>query len=63
MICSLKELETAYQWICDLRIKYSPHNDIWDLRRDWGRLKETLFGSYAKRVGKALKKHPRCPSS
>ena len=43
LICSPEDLTTAYQWICDLRVDYSPNNDIWDLRRHWGTLKETLF--------------------
>ena len=43
MICSPENLTTAYQWICELRVDYSPNNDIWDLRRHWGTLRVTLF--------------------
>ena len=43
MICSLEELDVAYSWVCKLRLEYSPHNDIWNLRRHWETLKENLL--------------------
>jgi hypothetical protein len=48
---SLDDLETAFQWVSDLRKDYSPNADIWRLRRDWGDVKHGMLdqlndGSY-----------------
>lgn len=48
---TMEDLESTFQWISDLREKYSPHSDIWYLRRDWEHSKDQLFtrlneGSY-----------------
>ena len=32
---TMDDLEVAFQWICNLRKKYSPNSDVWNLRRDW----------------------------
>jgi len=45
------DLESTFQWISNLRKKYSPSSDIWYLRRDWKHIKEALLdqlndGSY-----------------
>ncbi len=43
-ICSPEDLEVVYAWVCELRKDYSEHSDIWDLRRHWGTVKQSLFG-------------------
>ena len=40
---TLEDLEEAYGWIFKLRKNYSPHSDIWRLRRDWEKTKMTLL--------------------
>ena len=47
----MDDLETAFQWIANLRRDYSPNSDIWNLRRDWENIKDGLLlqlndGSY-----------------
>jgi hypothetical protein len=42
----MDDLETAFQWISNLRKKYSPNNDIWNLRRDWENIKEGLLAQF-----------------
>jgi RNA-directed DNA polymerase len=40
---TLEDLEKAFQWICDLRQRYSANSDIWRLRRDWYTIKHRLL--------------------
>ena len=42
----MDDLETAFQWVSNLRKKYSPNNDIWNLRRDWENIKESLLAQF-----------------
>lgn len=47
----MDDLVSAFQWISNLRKKYSPNSDIWNLRRDWQHVKEEFLaqlndGSY-----------------
>jgi len=28
-------LNTAFEWLCHRRLKYSANSDIWSFRRDW----------------------------
>ena len=42
----MDDLETAFQWISNLRKNYSPNNDIWNLRRDWENIKESLLAHF-----------------
>src|SRR3990167_2370150 len=42
----MDDLETAFQWISNLRKKYSPNNDIWNLQRDWENIKESLLAQF-----------------
>ena len=47
----MDDLEATFQWICNLRKKYSPNSDIWNLRRDWENIKGEMLdqlndGSY-----------------
>lgn len=42
----MDDLEAAFQWIANLRKKYSPNNDIWNLRRDWENIKEGLLAQF-----------------
>ena len=37
------DLETAFQWIIDLRKASSPNSDIWRLRRNWKHVKDELL--------------------
>ena len=46
-----KNLEAAYQWLCQQRKDYSHNSDVWNLRRDWEAEKpliqaELLNGTY-----------------
>jgi len=48
---TIDELEAAFQWVKTLRKDYSPHSDIWHLRRDWKHIKNKILaqlndGSY-----------------
>jgi RNA-directed DNA polymerase len=50
-LCNNQDLEDAFEWLCDLRVDYSPNSDIWNLRRDWKTLKPKILhqlnhGSY-----------------
>ena len=50
-LCTIEELDEAYDWLCDLRIDYSPNSDIWNLRRHWKKVKPRILkqlneGSY-----------------
>jgi RNA-directed DNA polymerase len=38
-IASDEVLEHAFDWICDRRHDYSPHQDVWDVRWRWHELK------------------------
>ena len=38
-IASHPILETAFSWLCKQQHDYSPHNDVWDPRMNWGREK------------------------
>jgi hypothetical protein len=47
----MDNLENAFQWICKLRKDYSPNSDIWNLRREWERIRDDFLaqlndGSY-----------------
>lgn len=42
---TLEDLEEAYKWIFQIRKNYSPHSDIWRLRRNWEETKLTLLNS------------------
>ena len=35
-------LDEAFGWLCQRRKDYSPNNDVWDLRRNWDRIKPEL---------------------
>jgi RNA-directed DNA polymerase len=46
------DLESAFQWIIDLRKDYSPNSDIWRLRAHWEHIKNAMLaqindGSYS----------------
>ncbi len=34
-ISSSPVLEEAFAWLCKRRAAYSPHNDVWELRKNW----------------------------
>src|SRR4051812_36713443 len=35
-------LEQAFDWLCDRRRDYSPHQDVWDVRWRWDEIKPQL---------------------
>ena len=41
-ISSDLNLEAANSWLCQARQAYSPHSDIWNLRRHWQHIKANL---------------------
>jgi len=43
LLFSSIDLESVFDWLCDLRLDYSHNNDIWDLRRHWESLKHTFL--------------------
>jgi RNA-directed DNA polymerase len=38
-IASDEVLEQAFEWLCDRRHDFSPHQDVWDVRWRWHELK------------------------
>jgi RNA-directed DNA polymerase len=45
VLFSIDDLEQAYLWIFDIRKEYSHNSDIWDLRRDWDKVKHGILDS------------------
>jgi RNA-directed DNA polymerase len=40
--CVAAQLRPAYLWLIGARAKASPNADIWDLRRNWPQLRQSL---------------------
>lgn len=40
---TIDALESPFQWISDLRKKYSPNSDVWRLRRYWTEVKDAML--------------------
>jgi RNA-directed DNA polymerase len=38
-----KNLTEAFVWLCDKRIEHCANNDIWDMRRHWDRIQDTIL--------------------
>jgi len=38
----------AYKWLCLRRCKHPPSSDVWDLRRNWNKIKEVVIDDFAK---------------
>lgn len=41
-VASDEVLEQAFDWLCQRRHDYSPHQDVWDVRWRWHDLKPQL---------------------
>jgi RNA-directed DNA polymerase len=38
----------AYRWLCLKRGRHPPSSDVWDFRRNWNEIKESVIKDFAK---------------